>query len=139
MGHHVIAKTDHHLLHYLKLQKNLSTMLLSWIAIVKDIPIEIMYKPGMENQLADGLSHHPNWEVLAILVMNGNLEMCAKISLGYLKDPDFKAIRHALHEPTMKANKLLTTNIKRYELVDGLLYYVADTHLQLCIPYTDDL
>ncbi|KAJ2818167.1 hypothetical protein FBU31_005973 [Coemansia sp. 'formosensis'] len=112
MGCHVIAETDHHLLHYLKSQKNLSTMLLSWIAIVKDSTIKIVYKLGKENQLADGLSCHPNWEVLAVSIMNGNLEMHAKISSGYSKDPAFKAVHHALRKPMTKVDKLLTTKIK---------------------------
>ncbi|KAJ1919509.1 hypothetical protein LPJ71_001529, partial [Coemansia sp. S17] len=41
--------------------------------------------------------------------------------------------------PDKPIDRTLATKIRRYELVDGLLYYVADTHPRLCIPHTHEL
>ncbi|KAJ2091797.1 hypothetical protein GGI09_005974, partial [Coemansia sp. S100] len=41
--------------------------------------------------------------------------------------------------PDKAIEKTLAMMIRFYELVDGLLYYIADTHPRLCIPHTDEL
>ncbi|KAJ1648960.1 hypothetical protein GGF38_006268, partial [Coemansia sp. RSA 25] len=98
-------------------------MLWSWIGLVESSGIQIVYKPGKDDQLADSLSRNPIWEIADVAVLNSDKQLRDQICASYPQDPAFKVVHHALLEPPQKVDKSLVTKIKHYELVGGLLYY----------------
>jgi len=138
-GRHVVFETDHHPLKYIKTQKNLSHMHARWLDTISEYDIEIRYKPGKENTIADGLSRRPDLEISNIQTLDVDREMLGRVRQGYTKDSYFDSIYYVLNHPEEPVQKELITKVKRYRLDNGLLYYIADNNPRLCIPNFNNL
>ncbi|KAJ1946135.1 hypothetical protein GGF37_001341 [Kickxella alabastrina] len=105
----------------------LSPTQLHWLDAINEHDLVIVYKPGKDNQLADGLSCHPHLEISAVAVLSGDEELYEQSRQGYMEDGTFKKVYCTFLHPNDPIDKGLATKIKCYEDVDGLLYYIADT------------
>ena len=139
MGKHTIVETDHHPLKYIKTQKKLSPVQMRWLDVINEHDIEIIYKPGKENGIADGLSRRPDLEITAVHMLREDNEFLNQARQNYKTDHYFAAVYRALKEPEVPVQKDLATKAKRFRLNNGLLYYVNGKEPRLCIPRSKDL
>lgn len=60
LGNHFTVITDHKSLIYLKTQDKLSSRQARWSELLQQYDFECVYRPGKENNVADGLSRRPD-------------------------------------------------------------------------------
>ena len=60
MGTKITIFTNHSALQYLILKKDAKARLIRWILLLQEFNLEIRYKKGVENVIADHLSRVPN-------------------------------------------------------------------------------
>ena len=123
LGRHFKVYTDHRSLVHFKTQSNLNQRQLRWQEKAADYDMEILYKPGKENVVADALSRI-RINILCPLSTRSLREQAIK---GYRNSPLGKLIKEVerREEPT-----------KRYTVENGLLYYRTDEFgsWRLCLP-----
>jgi len=123
LGKHFKCYTDHRSLVYFKTQNNLNQRQLRWQEQVADYDMEILYKPGKENVVADALSRIQ----ISILCPLPTNSLENEVKAGYKNSAFDNLIKEVENnsEPT-----------KRYALKDNLLYYRADefSPWRLCLP-----
>jgi RNase H-like domain found in reverse transcriptase/Integrase zinc binding domain/Reverse transcriptase (RNA-dependent DNA polymerase) len=136
-GQHFVVKTDHQSLKYLDTQPHLSKRQIRWVETLQQYDYTIEYQPGSSNQVADALSRRPDHQLQAISTVT--VELSHTIKDLYVDDRDYGAIYKFLSEPNLPLDSSTTkTQLKHYELIDGLLYLQAalETDIpRLCIPY----
>lgn len=134
-GKYFIIETDHHPLKYIKTQPKLSMVQVRWLDTLNEYSFDIRYKPGKENNIADGLSRRSDLEVNTISIPEVDPEIFSLITLGYEHDSYFTPVVECLANPDKPIPKDLVTKCKRFELDDkGLLYFIQDGTRRLAIP-----
>jgi hypothetical protein len=123
LGRHFKVYTDHRSLVHFKTQSNLNQRQLRWQEKAADYDMEILYKPGKENVVADALSRIR----INLLCPLSTRSLQIQVIKGYRNSPLGKLIKEVEkhEEPT-----------KRYTVEKGLLYYRTDEygHWRLCLP-----
>jgi hypothetical protein len=123
LGQHFKVFTDHRSLVHFKTQSNLNQRQLRWQEKAADYDMEILYKPGKENVVADALSRIR----INLLCPLPTHNLRAQVIEGYRNSPLGKLIKEVekSEEPT-----------KRYTVENGLLYYRTDEFgpWRLCLP-----
>ena len=123
LGRHFKVYTDHRSLVHFKTQSNLNQRQLRWQEKAADYDMEILYKPGKENVVADALSRIR----INLLCPLPTRSLRAQVIKGYKNSPLGKLIKEVekREEPT-----------KRYTIENGLLYYRTDEFgpWRLCLP-----
>jgi hypothetical protein len=123
LGRHFKVYTDHRSLVHFKTQSNLNQRQLRWQEKAADYDMEILYKPGKENVVADALSRIR----INLLCPLPTQSLRARVIKGYRNSPLGKLIKEVerREEPT-----------KRYTMENGLLYYRTDEFgpWRLCLP-----
>ena len=117
LGNRFTVITDHRSLQYLATQDKLSARQTRWSEFLQQFDFEIKYRPGKENDVADGLSRRPDhlssMNESSISIDN---ELVDLIKTEYQNDP---VTKHILE----KGNKKFTVR-------DGLIY-TADNKLYI--------
>jgi reverse transcriptase-like protein/integrase-like protein/gag-polyprotein putative aspartyl protease len=123
LGRHFKIYTDHRSLVYFKTQSNLNQRQLRWQEKAADYDMEILYKPGKQNIVADALSRVQ----INLLCPLPTRSIRTQVINGYKNSP----LRNLIKEVE---NKEEPTN--RYIVEDGLLYYRTDEFgpWRLCLP-----
>ena len=123
LGRHFKVYTDHRSLVHFKTQSNLNQRQLRWQEKAADYDMEILYKPGKENVVADALSRIR----INLICPLPTHSLRAQVIKGYRNSPLGKLIKEVekREEPT-----------NRYTVENGLLYYRTDEFgpWRLCLP-----
>src|SRR5262249_36975493 len=134
LGREFEAHTDHRTLQHLFTQSNISARQARWMEILQEFNVNIVYKPGTHNIVADSLSRRPDRRINSVSTLSS--DSLQEIREAYLDDIDFRDVYHALTRPAGAVPSSLRTHISRYSLVDGLLWY---DKYRLCVPRLDQL
>jgi hypothetical protein len=115
--------TDHRSLVYFKSQTNLNQRQLRWQEKAADYDMEILYKPGKENHVADALSRIQ----INILCPIPQRKIQDEIRKAYRKDKTLKELRKTIQGGGESV---------RFRIENGLLYYRNDEYSdwRLCLP-----
>ena len=123
LGRHFKVFTDHRSLIHFKTQSNLNQRQLRWQEKAADYDMEILYKPGKENVVADVLSRIR----INLVCPLPTRSLRQQVTKGYKDSPLGNLIKEVerREEPT-----------NRYTVKDGLLYYRTDEFgsWRLCLP-----
>jgi len=130
-GPKVTVLTDHHSIQYLSTQAELSGRQARWVATLADFNLDIKYRPGKDNPVADALSRSPEYLTLVTIDLDASFKR--KIVTAYTKDPDFGAFYDALVTKTQKPDNKIASLLPRYFLHEDLLFIRADGN-RLCVP-----
>src|SRR5215813_9939329 len=112
------VETDHNPLQFLKKQPKLSPMQVRWMDKINEFELDIKYKPGKDNSLADALSRRPDLALDAFTIASASPSDIEEIKEGYAKDSFFASLFYALNNPDKPVDKSLTTKAKRYRMSD---------------------
>jgi transposase InsO family protein len=123
LGRHFKVYTDHRSLVYFKTQSNLNQRQLRWQEKAADYDMEILYKPGKQNVVADALSRVQ----INLLCPLPTRSIRTQVINGYKNSPLGNLIKEV-------ENREEPTN--RYTVEDKLLYYRTDEFgpWRLCLP-----
>jgi len=136
----ITVETDHNPLKYIKSQPKLSVVQLRWLDTISEYNLDIVYKPGKDNTLADALSRREDLELNAVTLTTSDSVDIDLIKEGYLQDSYFTPVLNALMKPDEPVDKQLIVKSKRFSLADdGLLYYVHGENQRLCVPKFKDI
>ena len=137
MGGKIVIRTDYKALIFLKTCKLLCGRLTRWIMAIQDYDILIEHCPGKNNSVADTLSRLSGNED-GQKVKHGN----SKIILYVLIKRPSSKLRNRLRnfsqaqklDPTLqqKINEVYEKKTNKYEIYDGLLYFVNGENKRLC-------
>jgi transposase InsO family protein len=123
LGQHFKVYTDHRSLVHFKTQSNLNQRQLRWQEKAADYDMEILYKPGKENVVADALSRVQ----INLLCPLPTRSIRTQVINGYKNSPLGNLIKEVERrkEPT-----------NRYTIDNSLLYYRTDefSPWRLCLP-----
>ena len=133
-GSAFVAFTDHKTLQYFQEQPNLSTRQARWSEVLQEYDVTIEYKPGKTNIVADSLSRRP--DLMVANISTTEFAYLDRIQAGYSDDPDFGETFKHLTDNTTAAPPALRSKLKKYSLVNDLLYYQDN---RICIPKIADL
>lgn len=133
-GTHFKIVTDHNPLRYFDTQNTLTRRQARWMELMQEYDYEILYQPGKQNVVADTLSRRPDLHTCAIATVSVASDLLDRIKQGYHDDNNFQELHQLLSTAGTSVPAKLDTKAKRFQLRDGLLYYVAGTLSRLCIP-----
>lgn len=88
-GIHFKCITDHHTLKYINSQPSLSKRQVRWVEKLQEYDIEIEYRPGRFNIVADALSRRPHKALNAITSASCTQDLLATIRDALKNDPTF--------------------------------------------------
>ena len=139
-GHPVQAFTDHESLTHWQRYRNITGRKARWVALLDEFPVEIIYRPGKSNIVADTLSRRPDYqlhELSAVSVQSWK----TKIPPLYAKDELFAALIHHFRNPELPPAPEVASMVKRYSYDNSskLLYYTKSNPHRLCVPRVPEL
>ena len=120
-GNHFKVITDHLSLKYLHPQPTLSRHQARWMEILAEFDMEIEYKPGKTNVVADTLSRPPKEMLNNISQITS--ELLKEVKEAYQEDKDAKELLGYLKNPIKELKPKLNTKAKFYKVQDDLLYF----------------
>jgi hypothetical protein len=136
VGAKVIVYTDHATLKYLLMKKDAKPLLIRWILLLQEFDLEIRDKKGVENSVADHLSHL-QFEKSTELPINDYMrdDTLLKVSTTepwYANIVNYIVTSYIL--PGVDKNKIIRdSRLRLWD--DTYLYWVcADGLLRRCIP-----
>jgi hypothetical protein len=140
-GSKIVAHTDHKSIIYLFSQPTLSGRQARWMIELAEFDLDIKYKEGCSNIVADALSRRPDMELNLISTCNLDEQLISSIKTGYDSDPYFKPILNVFLNPSEKhMTAAIPSIINWYELNNGILYYIREPHRKrLCIPNKSEI
>ena len=120
--------TDHQSLRFFKSRPLVDSRQARWMHTLAPFKLDIQYRPGEANVVADALSRPP--EVSLITVASPNSDTLTAIKDGYAGDPYFTAILEQL------ALERTPRMAEKFALREGLLYLDDDDGgtTRLCVP-----
>lgn len=126
----VVIYTDHAALTKLYTGKNLTPRVIRWALKLQEYNLDIQFKSGKENRVADALSRAPyqteSGKIRCALLTTAVLQNREKLATELKRDPKFADIYTYLKDPANyhAHNKVEIQNrSKNYELVDEILFY----------------
>ena len=139
-GHPVQAYTDHESLTHWQKYRNITGRKARWVALLDEFPVEILYRPGSSNIVADTLSRRPDHQANALSVTQGP-NWQARIAEGYKNDDLFQLLVAHFRNPEAPVPAEIISIIPRYHYDDNskLLYFMTSHQPRLCIPREPDL
>src|SRR6202163_3243820 len=88
LGNRITIITDHRSLQYIQTQDKLSARQTRWSEFLQQFDYEIKYRPGKDNNVADGLSRRPDHQLNALSQSSVDIssEMLDNIRMEYQND-----------------------------------------------------
>jgi hypothetical protein len=141
VGGKVIIYTDHAALKYLLTKKDAKPHLIHWILLLREFDLEIKDKKGVENIVADHLSHMQvtNMQELPIndFLHDNMLLKVTNTNLWYANIMNFMV---AGYVPLGENKRKLQVESRRHLWDDPYLYRVcSDGLLRRCVPMVEGL
>ncbi|POM71042.1 LOW QUALITY PROTEIN: Hypothetical protein PHPALM_12442 [Phytophthora palmivora] len=132
--------TDHASLRTATNSPHLSQRMVRWLSFFVEYNFHVEYKPDKLNVLADALSRRPGYE----LAHSGHDRSIRSDTLGVSDENYTPVARFLPDDKDAKFDRLLPrqrTQLHRYELADGLLYYRVDPGYppRVVVPNDEDL
>ena len=118
LGSKFTVITDHRSLQYLATQDKLSARQTRWSEFLQQFDYEIKYRPGKENDVADGLSRRPDHQIAAL---NKSSIIISTELLDTIK---------AEYQNDKVTRKILEKGHKEYSVRDGVIY-TSDNRLYI--------
>ena len=127
-----IVYTDHASLRTAHKLPHLSQRMARWLSFFAEYNLEVKYKAGKENHIADALSRRPDYEppekdkqrINVIRHSRITVPLHEDIKSSYERDSDCKSLIGYLRAPhEMSLTPKLKAQINRYTLYNGLVYY----------------
>ena len=136
-GTSIRAYTDHQSLVLWHTFKNLTGRKARWVLDLSSFNVELIYKKGLENIVADTLSRRPDHvSINNLAVSEVKTNLMSQIRDKYDSDPFFKEIVSHLKSNSDAVPKRLRTVIKWYRYENDLLWYVRypTEEPRICLP-----
>src|SRR5438046_5835219 len=123
LGRHFKVYTDHRSLVYFKTQSNLNQRQLRWQEKAADYDMEILYKPGKQNVVADALSRV-------------QINLICPLPIRSIRTQVINGYKNSLLRNLIKEVESREEPTNRYTIEDNLLYYRTDEFgpWRLCLP-----
>ena len=126
LGSKILIFTDHASLKFIKSQPKLTGRLARWLHIIEEYDMEVIYKQGKENVVADALSRLHN------VSFDYDKSFVSDIVEGYNHDPFFLDILSNKQKSSHSSN--------RFSVSDNGLIYLNDSFTsRLCVPKYKEL
>jgi len=133
----VSVYTDHAPLKFIFTQPNLSQKQARWIATLQEYKLDILYKAGPTNVVADALSRRIHLMNLSVSTPTLSDTFLLRMKQAYVLDAEWKTIYHVLTGELKEVPVTLKGRIKRFSLDDnGLIRLDND---RICVPNDKDL
>ena len=118
--HKTKVYTDNMSLKYFETQAHMSAKQLRWHDILALMNIDLIHKPGRDNEMPDALSRKEEFHAMSTtqalrLIYKGEGNLERKIMEGYMKDPEAQRLLGELRQ---------RKKLKDIKLTNGLLKYV---------------
>ena len=144
LGSHVIVHTNHATIKYLMSKKEAKPRLIRWVLLLQEFELEIKYKRGCDNVIADHLSRverNKAEEEEAGLTKNFPDEQLFQLSVQlpwYADIVNYLACGVVPSEFSYQQKRKLRTDSRYYIWNDPLLFKRgADTIIRICVPESE--
>ena len=128
----VSVYTDHAPLRYIFTQPNLSPKQTRWLSTLQEYKLDIQYKPGATNVVADALSRKIHLMSVSLTSLTISDDVLQGIISGYSKDKEWSSIYGVLSGSILEIPAGLKSRIKRFTLSErGLILLDND---RICVP-----
>ena len=130
LGKHIIVRSDHHSLQYIKTEKNNNhnERVARWWDFLAEYDFEIDYIKGNTNR-ADALSRPASLNNLSVSTLEWSSQELDTLTEEYHQDHDCDLLIKALQDDSVQLTPALRTSIRQHTYTQSLLYYQKDaTH-----------
>jgi RNase H-like domain found in reverse transcriptase len=131
--HTVQVFTDHVTLRYFHQQRKLSGRQQRWAEIFMDFDLDIVYKRGADNVVADALSRRPDLKALLSSFVLPSDDFLNRIRAAYPSDP---IAAQLLQTATAQRGDAMNPACRA---IDGLLFFIDEGSYHLYVPADRDL
>ncbi|GMF44027.1 unnamed protein product [Phytophthora fragariaefolia] len=136
-----VIYTDHASLRTATSPPHLSQRMARWLSFFAEYNFTVEYKPGKQNVLADALSRRPDYELAHMAYLESPLYEL--IREAYAGDSDLAGLVESLSvsNKTVGLTARQRSRLRRYSVVEGLLYYQldGDDEPRIDVPNDEDL
>ena len=134
---HFVVDTDHASLRTATQSPHLSQRMTYWLSFFSEYNLEVKYKPGKQNTLANALSRRPDYDLAHVTILSPSITDLVRLS--YAKEEQRVSLLHALGSNELKDSDIKLSarsraRLHRYSIETGLLCYctdAADTRVSL--------
>lgn len=130
LGKHVVIKSDHHSLQYIKTEKNTNTneRVARWWDFLAEYDFTIDYIKGQTNR-ADALSSPASLNNISVSTLEWSAQELATLKEEYHADFDCNLLIQGLTNDSIQPTAVLRTSIRQHTYTAPFLYYQQDpTH-----------
>ena len=136
-GTTIRAYTDHQSLVLWHTFKNLAGRKARWVLELSQYNVELVYKPGLENIVADTLSRRPDHvSINNLAISEAKSNLLTRIREKYASDSCFKDLVAHFQSKNEEVPRRLRSVIKWYRYHNDLLWYVRypNEEPRICLP-----
>ena len=131
-----VIDTDHASLRTATQLPHLSQRMARWISFFAEYTLEVKYKPGKQNALADALSRRPDYELAHVTTLSSSVTdlIRAAYLLLALGSEEFK-------DSDIELSVRLHERLHLYSINNGLLCYRTDIedNPRIAVPHDEEL
>ena len=130
-GQHFKCITDHNSLRYISTQPNLSKRQARWVEKLQQFDVDIEYKSGSSNTVADALSRRPHDVLAAISTASLDQDLLTAIRAKLRTDPTYLKTLEDIKNDIQVPNVAIDGS--------GIMYETSHPHPRVYVPSDVDL